>query len=226
MRVEIWADLVCPWCLIGKRRFEQALAVHEDDHGSHGEVEVVYRSFQLDPHMPKDRTEKQAELLAAKYGWNLHEVHARQSEIERMAAAEGLDLHLIGGETGNTFDAHRLCHLGRELGRGEAIVERFFSAHFTEQRSLFEPGSLTELAIDAGLDPARVREVLASDAYSDAVIGDGRRARQLGATGVPFFVIDDRVVISGAQRPELFVRGLEQASRADEELHADPAAIR
>jgi len=207
MRVEIWADLVCPWCYLGKRRFETGLTGFEH----RAEVEVVHRSFELDPHTPKGETVGQTEMLVGKYGVAAERAAAMQAQLERTAAAEGLEYHLTDGLTGNTFDAHRLVHLGTAAGIAEAVIERFYRAHFTERRSLFDRDSLLALAAEAGLDATEAGRVLDGDAFADAVLADEREARELGATGVPFFVIADRYAVSGAQPAELFAEALTRA---------------
>lgn len=213
MRVDVWSDLVCPWCYLGKRRLEQALAgfAHRD------QVEIVYHSFELDPSLPKGEKVAQADTLTSKYGISAAQVEAMQAQLERTAAGEGLEYHLRGGMTGNTFDAHRLVHLAQANGLGDPVVERFYRAHFTEQRSLFDHDSLVDLAGEAGLDPVEARRVLKDDDFTDAVLADEREARDLGATGVPFFVIDERYGVEGAQSPELFAEVL---TRAWSEAHA------
>jgi predicted DsbA family dithiol-disulfide isomerase len=213
MQVDVWVDLICPWCYLGKHRFERALAAfpHRD------QVKVVQRSFQLDPTMPRGKAGKQVEVLMRKYRMSEAQVRARQAHIEQLAQAEGLQLHLADTLTGNTFDAHRLVHLGRSHGVDGPLIERLYRAHFTELRSLFDTDSLVALAAEpgVGLDPEEVRAVLATDAYGDEVIADGRAAHTLGAGGVPFFVIqrDDggRYGISGAQPTEVFATALARA---------------
>ncbi|GAA5013185.1 DsbA family protein [Actinopolymorpha pittospori] len=216
MRVEIWADLVCPWCYLGKRRFEKALAGFE--HAA--DVEVVHRSFQLDPTAPPT-AEHQVEQLAAKYGMSIEEMRAQQVRLEGLATEEGLEYHLKGSLSGNTADAHRLLHLGKERGLQDAVVERFYRAQFTEHRSLFDHDSLVDLAAEAGLDPDEARRTLEQGTYADDVVADAREAQELGANGVPFFVVADRYGVSGAQPVELFSEAL---TRAWDETHApDPA---
>ena len=207
MRVDVWVDLVCPWCYLGKRRFEQALGAFPHRDG----IEVTFHSFQLDPSLPKGEKVAQLDMLTSRYGIPPAQVEQMQAQLERTAAAEGLEYHLRGGMTGNTFDAHRLVHLAQAVGRGDAVVERFYRAHFTEQRSLFDDDSLVDLAAEAGLDPVEARRVLKDDDYADAVAADEREARELGATGVPFFVIDERYGVSGAQSAELFGEVLARA---------------
>jgi predicted DsbA family dithiol-disulfide isomerase len=210
MRVDVWSDLVCPWCYVGKRRFETALG--RFDHRA--DVQVVHRSFQLNPAAPRDRTSERREMLMQKYQLSPAQVEEMDARMTQVAAAEGLEFHLEGTVTGNTFDAHQLVHLGRERGRQDPIVERLYRAYFTEQRSLFTPESLLDLAADAGLDRDEAADVLRTNRYAEAVAADVATARRLGATGVPLFVVDDRYGISGAQTPEVFLDVLQRASAA------------
>jgi predicted DsbA family dithiol-disulfide isomerase len=207
MEIQIWSDVVCPWCYLGKRRFEHALAEFVD----RDQVNVVHRAFQLAPDMPKGQTQDQLEMLIEKYGASAEQIAAQQEQLVQLAAAEGLDYQLAGGRAGNTFDAHQVVRLGLEHGRQDAVIERLFRAHFVEQRSVFEPDSLVELAAEAGLDPDETRTVLKEDRYADDVRQDIDLARQYGANGVPFFVIDDRYGISGAQPTEAFSGALVRA---------------
>jgi predicted DsbA family dithiol-disulfide isomerase len=209
MRIDVWSDLVCPWCYIGKRRLERALA----DFPDRERVEIVHRSFQLNPSAPMGKTSRRRDYLAAKYGWSAAQAEKIDSDMEQRAAADGLEYHLSSeGLTGNTFDAHRLVHLAREHGRQDAAVERFFRAYFTEQRSLFDRASLATLALDVGLNPDDVQRVLDGKEYSDAVDADSSQAHALGVTGVPFFVFDGRLGVSGAQAVEVFADALTRAA--------------
>jgi predicted DsbA family dithiol-disulfide isomerase len=214
VRVDIWSDVVCPWCYIGKRRFERALAEFEH----RDEVEVVYRSFELDPRMPRGEAVPKAPILAAKLGRSEAEAQEMEAQLERLAAADGLEYHLEGGIIGNTFDAHRVLHLAKERGHQAAVTERFFRAYFTEQRSVFDEESLTDLAVEAGLDRDEVQRVLKDGTYADAVRADVDQARALGANGVPFFVLDDRYGVSGAQSIETFTAALTRAYQDAEPL--------
>jgi len=210
MRIDVWSDLVCPWCYIGKRRLEHALARLPDAPN----VDIVHRSFQLNPSAPQGKTSLRRDYLRAKYGWSATQASKIDSDMEQRAAADGLEYHLTAeGLTGNTFDAHRLVHLAQARGRQDATVERFFRAYFTEQRSLFDKPSLEALAVDAGLDAAEARAVLDGSDYADAVTADMREARALGVSGVPFFVFDRRLGLSGAQPVETFVEALEPRLR-------------
>lgn len=207
MQVEIWSDIVCPWCYLGKRRFEQALAGfgHRDD------VDVVYRSFQLDPAAPADATMPVVQLLASKYGMSPEQAENAQREMEQRAAADGLTFRMEDLRRGNTRDAHRLLQLAKVKGKQAELIEAMHRAYFTEQESVFDHASLTRIAVDAGLDPAEVDKVLATDQFADEVAEDETTASSLGATGVPFFVIDRRYGISGAQPAETMARALEHA---------------
>ena len=202
MRVDIWSDLVCPWCYIGKRRFEAALAAFPDRE----RLQVVHRAFQLDPSMPKGRLFRHRDVLMRKYGMSETQVAAAQARLEAIAAAEGLEYHLADSRTGNTLDAHRLVHHAAAAGIQDAVVERFFRGHFTEGRSLFDDESLAALAAEAGLPDAKT--VLATELHADAVRADHQQANALGANGVPLFVFDGRYSVSGAQSADVFAQAL------------------
>ncbi|CAA9299672.1 MAG: 2-hydroxychromene-2-carboxylate isomerase/DsbA-like thioredoxin domain [uncultured Gemmatimonadaceae bacterium] len=207
MKVEIWSDIACPWCYIGKRRFERALEGFEDRSG----VEVVWRSFELDPTAPRQHDAPQAELLARKYRMPLAQAEAMNARMTGEAAKEGLTFRMDRVRVGNTFDAHRLIHLAAAAGRREAMVERLFAAYLGEGEALGDVEVLVRLAVDAGLDARTAREALASGAFADAVRADEARARAFGITGVPFFAIDERYGVSGAQPPEAILGALRQA---------------
>ncbi|MDA1183499.1 MAG: DsbA family oxidoreductase [Acidobacteria bacterium] len=204
MRIDVWSDIVCPWCYIGKGRFERALAGFEH----RDEVDIVHRSFQLDPVSARGTAHDHRDRLMFKYGMSRSEADATQIRMERTAAEEGLEFHLVGGVTGNTVDAHRLLCLARERGMQQVLLERLYRAHFTEQRSVFDPESLAVLAGEVGLDSEEAAGVLAGSTYADAVAADSREARELRIGGVPYYRIDDRHAVSGAQPPESFSRAL------------------
>lgn len=206
MRVDIWSDVVCPWCYLGKRRFERALSEFEH----RDEVEVVYHSFELDPRQVSEPVPKEP-MLAKKLGVTVEQLRASEERLAGLAAAEGLEYNLSGSLLGNTFDAHRVLHLARERGKQAEATERLFRAYFTEQRSVFDHASLAELAAEAGLDHEETLHVLADGTYADEVRADEQRAHALGATGVPFFVLDNRYGVSGAQPAETFAAVLERA---------------
>ena len=211
MHIDIWSDVVCPWCYLGKRRLEKSLASFE----GRGDVTIAHRSFQLDPTRPKGETTSRRTMLMSKYRLTEDRVREMDHNMETMAAAEGLEYHLTEkGQSGNTLDAHRLVHLAASHEREDQMLERLYKAYFTEQRSIFNVESLVSLAQEEGLDATEVREALESDRYVDAVSRDLEEARMLGVTGVPFFVIDGRYSISGAQATEVFTRALVMACQA------------
>jgi predicted DsbA family dithiol-disulfide isomerase len=210
MRVEIWSDIACPWCYVGKARFEKALQAfpHRD------QVEVVHRSFELDPGRAKGDVQPVITMLTRKYGMSEAQAQAGEENLGAQAAAEGLAYRTRGRDHGSTFDMHRLLHLAKEHGRQDELIEVLYRANFAEERSVFTEGDerLVELAVAAGLDADDARKVLADpDAYADDVRADEREAAQLGATGVPFFVLDRKFGVSGAQLAEVFTRALTQA---------------
>lgn len=213
MQVEIWSDVVCPWCYLGKRRFETALAGF--DHRD--QVEVVYRSFELDPSADRTTTTPTVELLATKYGMTTGQAESAQREMEQRAEQDGLTFAMAELRSGNTRDAHRLLHLAKARGRQAELAERLHRAYFTESRSVFDADSLADLAVDAGLDRAEAAAVLAGDDYDDAVAADEELARSFGATGVPFFVIDRKYAVSGAQPATVLGDVLEQVWQRNSE---------
>ena len=211
MNIEIWSDIVCPWCYLGKRRFEKALAEFE----GRDAVRIAHRSFQLDPTRPKGQTSSRRAMLMTKYRLSEDQVRAMDHKMEQTAAAEGLEYHLTeAGLTGNTLDAHQLVHLAASHGQEDKMLDRLYRAYFTEQRSVFDAESLVNLAVEEGLDSTEVREALEGGRYIDAVARDLNEARSLGVTGVPFFVIDGRYGVSGAQASDVFTRALTVAAQA------------
>ena len=207
MDVEIWSDINCPWCYIGKRRFESALAsfAHASD------VNLTWRSFELDPSAPAETVGSGARLLSEKYGVPLERAQAMQDNVSEVAAAEGLDYDLENARIGSSFDAHRLVHLAKRDGLQDAMEERLFRAHFTEGRLCSDLETLVQLGADVGLDEADVRVALAADDYAAEVRDDEATAQALGITGVPMFVIDRAYGMSGAQPAEQLLALLEHA---------------
>ncbi len=209
MKVEIWSDVVCPWCYIGKRRFESALREfpHADD------VDVTWRSFELDPNAPPVRDGRTVDNLARKYGMSVAEAQAAEDRVTKLAAQEGLDYRFDVAKSGNTRDAHRLLHLAAERGVQSAMKERLMSAYFTQGEPIGDRATLARLAGEVGIEAADAKTTLESDAYAEEVLADEREAQALGITGVPFFVIDRRYGVSGAQPAEIIRGALEQAWR-------------
>jgi predicted DsbA family dithiol-disulfide isomerase len=214
LQVEIWSDVVCPWCYIGKRRIESALAGFE--HAD--EVQVVYRSFQLDPTAePFDPSAEPVDVptyLGRKYGGGREAGLGMIANVTQIAAGDGLHYDLEHAHGSNTMDAHRLLHAGLADGGPAlqgAVTEELMSAYFTRARNISDPAVLVELAVAGGLDEQRARAVLASDDYRADVEADQAQAQAFGATGVPFFVIDRRYGVSGAQPAAVLARALAQA---------------
>jgi predicted DsbA family dithiol-disulfide isomerase len=210
MQIEVWADVVCPWCYIGKKRLQSALEQREFE-----DVEIVHRAFQLDP-TASTVTEPTVDHLAAKYGVSLDEALAMMSNVTEVAAAEGLDYRLDLCMTGNTRDAHRLVLWAQDEDPSTAqrLLEAMYAAYFEQGRGVFTTDDLAALAAEAGLDADAAREMLAGTAYLDQVIEDQVLARTFGANGVPFFVIDRAYGVSGAQPVEVFLNALDQAAAA------------
>lgn len=207
VNVEVWSDVVCPWCYLGKRRLESALARFE-----HGEaVEVVWRSFELDPSAPRRSSGSSMEHLARKYGMNNEQVEASWARLTALAAEEGLEYHLDRTQGGSSFDAHRLIHLGAAHGCQDAVKERLLRAYFTEGEPIGEPEVLARLAVEVGLPTEEVDELFASARFAAEVREDERTAHALGINGVPFFVIDDRYGVSGAQSADYLLAALARA---------------
>ena len=205
MHVEIWSDIACPWCYVGKRRFEAALAGFE----GREDVEVTWRSFELDPGAPRVRAVDAATHLADKYGTSREQAEAMHENLAQLGAQDGLELRFDRVRGGNTFDAHRLVHHAAGHGRQDAMLERLMRAYFTEGGAIGEPATLERLATEAGVDAA---EVIAGDAYADAVRDDERTAAALGITAVPFFVVDRRLAVAGAQPADVLGQFLREAA--------------
>lgn len=208
MQVEIWSDINCPYCYLGKKHFTDALAGFE--HAD--EVVVTHRSFELDPSLPGEFSEAVEDKLTVKYGRTLDQVVEGERRLGEAAAAAGLDYITSGRDYGNSFGMHRLVHWATEQGRGEALLDALYHANFAEQRPLFgDRERLLDAVAAAGFDRGAAAAVLDDpERYAGAVRADEERARELGISAVPFFVIDGRYGISGAQPTDLFSRALHQ----------------
>lgn len=218
MQIDVWSDVVCPWCYIGKRRLEAALARFPEA------TTVVWHSFELDPGAPREATVPLSEMLAKKYGMSPAKAEAMQAQVTSVAAADGLAFALEKARPENTFDAHRLLHLAAARGLQAALKERLMRGYFTEGRHLGSPAELTAMAVEVGLDPAEVAATLASpEAYAQAVRADEASAKSMGIGGVPFFVLDRKYGVSGAQPVDTLLAALQQAWR--ERAPADTAGV-
>jgi predicted DsbA family dithiol-disulfide isomerase len=207
MDVEIWSDINCPWCYIGKRRFEKALSQfeHADD------VTVTWRSFELDPDAPAEVVGRGAARLAEKYGVSLERARAMEQNVIDTAAGEGLEYDLANARLGSTFDGHRLIHLAQRHGLQDAMKERLFRARFIEGKLVSDHETLVELAVEVGLDADETRAMLAGDEFAAEVREDEATAQLFGISGVPMFVVDRAFGASGAQPPEQLLALLRQA---------------
>jgi predicted DsbA family dithiol-disulfide isomerase len=209
LTVEIWSDVACPWCYLGKRRLESAL----EQFDRRDEVEVAWRSFRLQPDAPRfgepGAGAPTREYLAARF--SPAQIEEMQGRLTALAAEDGLDYHLDLGRVGNTFEAHALIHAATRQRFGDAIVERLFKAQHVEGLRLDDPSVLTELAAEAGLDEAAATP---TEADRQAVRDDIEEAGRIGITGVPFFLFARRLAVSGAQPSELLLEGLKQAAEA------------
>lgn len=209
MKVEIWSDIMCPFCYIGKRHYEQAVKEFADANN----LEVEWKSFQLDPSIPKPYTEgkNMYEYLAERKGFSVDQSKQMHANVVQMAAKAGLNYDFDKAVVANSWDAHRVIQLAKKQGLGDAIEERFFKAYFTEGKDMADHATLVQLGKEAGLEEARVKQVLESDEYSNEVRADIQRAQNVGVTGVPFFVFNDKYAVSGAQPSGVFLETLQKS---------------
>ena len=207
MLVEIWSDVICPWCYVGKRRFEDALALFD----GREEVDVIWRSFELDPSSPREPIPL-ADRLAAKFNVSHAEALAMNERMTETASGVGLQFRLDKAMSGNTFDAHRVLHLAASQGLQHEAIERVKEAYFSEGRAISDRETLVELAASVGLDADDTRAMLESDRFADEVRDDERTAAGFGIQGVPFFVFDRRFGVSGAQPVEVLLDALQEAA--------------
>lgn len=206
--VDIWSDIACPWCYIGKHRFEAGLEAFAEQHPG-VEVRVESHSYELAPDTPDDFSGSEIDFLTRHKGMPRQQVEGMLEQMTAMAAAEGLEFDFGALRHANTRRAHRVLHLAKSRGLQSELQERLFRAYFAEGRQLSDVETLAELGLEVGLDPAEVREAIADDAgFGDAVDRDITRARMLGVNGVPFFLVDEKYGISGAQSPESFASAL------------------
>ncbi|MEG1032314.1 MAG: DsbA family oxidoreductase [Acinetobacter sp.] len=220
MRVDIWSDVVCPFCYIGKKRLEAAAQQ------AGLELEVHWHSYELDPDAPIRQEVSNSERLAQKYGRTIAEVEEMQRNIATMAAEEGIQFNWENANSGNTFNAHRIIHLAQSKGLGSEAKEAFFYSYMTQGLPIGERETIEDVAARIGLNPVEVEDVLDSEEYTDFVKFDEDVARdQLKVTGVPFFVFDQRIALAGAQPREVFLQVFEKAlqTAAVENLDAETA---
>lgn len=209
MKVEIWSDVVCPFCYIGKRKFEQALLEFN------GEVDIVYKSYELHPNAPKDTEELVVEALAKKFRIPVAEAKQMNGQAVALAAEVGLEYKMDNLKNSNTMDAHRLTHLAKEKGRMKETVEKLFEAHFTKEKSVHNHDVLKEIGLAVGLKVEELDKLLASDQFREAVEADESEARRLGVKGVPFFLFNGKYAVAGAQPKEVFLQTLRKVKQEE-----------
>lgn len=212
MKIEVWSDFACPFCYIGKRRLEEALKkIPYND-----EIEVSFRSFELDPNAPVTMEEDLFDILAKKYGASREQAIQMTKNVEEQAKSVGLTFHFDKIVRTNTFDAHRLAHYANTCNIEEKMVERLFEAYFTNGEHLGDKDTLITIAMKSGLDKAKVQNIISNLDFADDVRANEEEARQLGVTGVPFFVINRKYAISGAQSVDVFMKAIEKAKEEEE----------
>jgi predicted DsbA family dithiol-disulfide isomerase len=209
MQVDVWSDVMCPWCAVGRAQLLEAKARFEAENDE--PVTFRWRAFELDPNAPVEREGDYVAMLARKYGRSRDEMQQMVHQMTARGAQVGVRFDFDSIRPGNTFDAHRLLHLAEAHGMQDALKARLFEAYFAEGAAVGRPEVLQQLAEDAGLPSAEVADVLATDRFADAVRGEEQLARQLGVNGVPFFVFDQRVAVSGAQPTEVLLQALAHA---------------
>jgi predicted DsbA family dithiol-disulfide isomerase len=207
MKVEIWSDVMCPFCYIGKRKFEVALEQfeHKDN------IEVVWKSFQLQPDLVTDPNKTTLQHLAESKGWTMDYTKQVTAQVVQMAKESGLNYDFDKAVVANSFDAHRVVQFAKTQGKGDAMEEQLFKAYFTEGKNTADHTTLINLAVSIGLNEAAVKEVLGSSAYTDAVHQDVYESQQIGVRGVPYFVLGNKYAVSGAQASETFLGALQKA---------------
>lgn len=207
MKVEIWSDVMCPFCYIGKRRFEKALQQFPRKE----DIEVEWKSFQLNPHLVTDPHKNINEYLSEAKGWTLAYARQVNAQVANMAREEGLNYDFDRAVVANSFDAHRLIQLAKTQGKGAEMEERLFKAYFTEGKNIADHATLLKMGTDADLDPAAIQQVLESNEYAEAVENDIYESQQIGVRGVPYFVFNDKYAVSGAQATETFLSALNKS---------------
>lgn len=207
MKIEIWSDVMCPFCYIGKRNFETALEQFSNKNG----IEVEWKSFQLDPSLPEVQDSNYTDYLMVSKGLGRPQVEGMLNNVTQMAKGVGLEYDFDRAVMVNSFKAHRVLQLAKTRGLGDAAEERLFRAFFTEGRNIADDDTLLELGKEAGLNETEIRSSLSDERYSDMVRQDIQEARAIGVTGVPFFVFNRKYAVSGAQPPRAFLQTLEKA---------------
>lgn len=210
MKVEIWSDVMCPFCYIGKRRIEKALKNFEYA----DEVDITWRSFQLNPEMKTDPDTSINEYLAKTKGWSLEQARQMNQRVTDMAADEGLEYNMEQAVIANSFDAHRILQFSKDRGKGDEMEEILFKSYFTDGKNIADHRVLIKLSEAIGIDPTETRSILQSDKYANSVKHDIELANGINITGVPFFLFDRKFAVSGARETEVFLKALKQSWKA------------
>ncbi|WP_440998986.1 DsbA family oxidoreductase [Fodinibius sp. SL11] len=215
MKVEIWSDVMCPFCYIGKRRFEKAL----DNFDYADKVDITWRSFQLNPDIKTDTEANINEYLAEAKGWSLEQAQQMNRRVTKMAADEGLEYNMDQAVVANSYDAHRLAQFAKDRGKADEMEESLFRAYFTDGENISNHKTLISLAEEIGIDPTEAESILESDKYANAVKHDIQLAKNINITGVPFFLFNQKFAVSGARETEVFLKALKQTwnSRLEEQ---------
>ncbi len=209
MKIEIWSDVMCPFCYIGKRKFEMALNQFDEKNS----VEIVWKSFQLDPSIVSDENKTVNQFLAERKGWTLEYAQQMNDNVSKIANEVGLEFNLAKAIIANSFDAHRLSHLAKKYNLQNEAEEQLFKAYFTEGKNTADHNTLIQLGVEIGLDANEIKLMLQSSDYTEAVRIDSFEAQQIGVSGVPFFLFNDKYTISGAQDSSVFLNALQTISK-------------
>lgn len=207
LKIQIWSDVMCPFCYIGKRKFEDALSQFENKDA----VAIEWKSFQLDPTSNPKSGDNTIDHLAKKYNRDRDWSVAMHENVTQQAKAVGLDYHFENVILANSLNAHRVSHLAKKYNLGDAFEELLFKAYFTQGKDVNDIATLTDIGMEVGIKKAEIENVLNSDLYTNEVIRDQEEAQAIGVTGVPFFVFDNKYAVSGAQHPDTFLKTLEKA---------------
>lgn len=218
MKIEIWSDVMCPFCYIGKRNFEKALAQFTEKE----KIEIVWKSFQLDASVPDIATESYEEYLVKRKGLSVEQVKGMLQNVTQMAREAGLDYHFDRSVIVNSLKAHRLIQFAKTRNLGDEAEERLFHAFFTEGKSIADIDTLTQLGVEIGLDATELQVAFTDERYAYQVNQDIQEARQIGVNGVPFFVFNRKYAISGAQPPQAFLETLRKSFDEWQKLNPQP----
>ncbi|MBU3114272.1 DsbA family oxidoreductase [Clostridium lacusfryxellense] len=207
MKVEMWMDFVCPYCYLGKAKFEKALENFSDKEN----VEIIYKSFELNPNSSKIQTDTMSEFLSKEYGMTMEDIQENNDRLTAEAKGLGLVYNLETAMPVNSLNAHRLLQYAKEIGKEAKVVSLIFKTHFTDNKNISDIDTLAKLSKEAGLEEEKVRQILNSDKYTDKVLQDEKESQDIGVDIVPYFLINKKVTVAGEQSIETIKKGLEEA---------------